>query len=74
MNCNESLERLYQYLDSDLEKAPRGEIEKHLERCRHCWDRFEFEKKLIERFKSSCCREKCPDSLRRRIQALLEKY
>lgn len=74
MNCTGSLEKLYQYLDGDLDKAPKGDIEKHLKRCLECWDRFEFEKRLIERFKASCCKEVCPDTLRRRIQSLLEKY
>ena len=44
MNCKESLKKLYEFLDNDLDKVPRSEIEKHLDRCRRCWDHFEFEK------------------------------
>ena len=74
MNCKESLEKLYEFIDGDLAKAPAGELEKHLDRCRHCWDRFEFEKQLMKRIKSCCCKDLCPDSLRQRIQSLLDKF
>jgi mycothiol system anti-sigma-R factor len=74
MNCKESLKKLYDFLDKELGTAPMGEIEKHLDCCRHCWDRFEFEKQLKALFKKSCCKEACPDALKRRIQSLLEKY
>ena len=74
MNCRESLKKLYEFLDGDLEKVSRREMKKHLDRCRHCWDRIEFEKKLKALLKKSCCKECCPDTLRLRIEALLKKY
>ena len=74
MNCRESLKKLYDFLDGELDKVPKSEIKKHLDACRHCWDRFEFEKRLKELIKKSCCKEACPDTLKRRVKALLEKY
>jgi mycothiol system anti-sigma-R factor len=74
MNCEESFEMLFQYIDKDMDSLTIQEIEVHLKHCRPCWDRFEFEKKLKERFRKSCCKEPCPDSLLHRIKALLEKY
>jgi mycothiol system anti-sigma-R factor len=74
MNCKESLEKLYEFLDGDLAQAPAGELEKHLDRCRHCWDRFEFEKKLLLRVKTSCCKECCPERLLKRIKSLLDLF
>ena len=73
MNCKEALEKIYEFLDKDG-SVPVSEIEKHLDCCRHCWDRFEFEKRLKERIKSSCCKESCTESLRIRIKALFQKY
>jgi mycothiol system anti-sigma-R factor len=73
MNCREALAKIYEFLDRE-DSAPLSEIEKHLDRCRHCWDRFEFEKKLKALVKKSCCKEVCPDTLKRRVKALLEKY
>jgi mycothiol system anti-sigma-R factor len=74
MNCRESLQKLYEFLDGELEKVPMSEIEMHLNNCRPCWDRFEFEKQLIAVIKKRCCKETCSDQLRKRVQSLLEKY
>jgi mycothiol system anti-sigma-R factor len=74
MNCRESLQKLYEFLDGQMENVPMSEIKKHLDCCRHCWDHFEFEKQLKAMLKKSCCKEVCPDTLRKRIESLLEKY
>ena len=34
------------YLDAELLGEPQREIEQHLERCRSCFSRVEFEKRL----------------------------
>lgn len=73
MDCKEAFEKLYAYLDRDCASCSMEEIEVHLKICRGCWDRFEFEKKLKERVKTSCC-EDLPASLLSRIKQLLEKY
>jgi mycothiol system anti-sigma-R factor len=74
MNCEEWFEKLYQYLDRDLDGTTIQEIEVHLEHCRPCWDRAAFERKLKERLQKSCCKETCTESLRARVKAILEKY
>lgn len=74
MNCEESFEVLYQFLDKDMDGNTLQQVELHLKFCRPCWDRFEFEKKLKERFRNSCHKEPCPDSLLKRVKALLDKY
>ena len=74
MNCKESLQKLYEFLDGEMEKMSSAQIEQHLDWCRGCWDRFEFEKRLKERLKKSCSKESCSDTLRNRIKSLLEKY
>ena len=74
MNCNESFELLYRYIDRDCDGITIQEIEIHLKACRPCWDRYEFERLLIARVKESCHKETCADSLKKRIRALLEKY
>jgi mycothiol system anti-sigma-R factor len=73
MNCREALAKIYEFLDRDG-SVPLQEIEKHLDCCRHCWDRFEFEKQLKALVKKTCSKATCPESLKSRIKALLEKY
>ncbi len=74
MNCNEWIAQLYLILDKEMEENVWQDVEAHMKLCRPCWDRFEFEMRLKERVKSSCCKESCTESLRLRIVALFEKY
>jgi mycothiol system anti-sigma-R factor len=73
MNCREALAKIYEFLDKDG-TIPLKEIETHLDWCRPCWDRFEFEKQLKALVQKSCCKETCPDSLKEKIKTILEKY
>jgi mycothiol system anti-sigma-R factor len=73
LNCQESFEMLYRFLDDDLDGVSYTDVEYHLKLCRPCWDRFEFEKMLKARFKKSC-NEPLPETLVNRIKSLLEKY
>ena len=74
MNCCESFELLYRFIDGDMDGVTVQEVEIHLKHCRPCWDRYEFEKMLKSRLKSSCHKETCSESLLKRIKSLLEKY
>jgi anti-sigma factor (TIGR02949 family) len=44
MNCRETLKRFYEYLDRELPEVEAREVAEHLERCRTCFDRAEFER------------------------------
>lgn len=46
IDCEEALRRLAEYLDGELEPGSGREVEKHLQRCRSCYSRSEFEMRL----------------------------
>ena len=73
INCEEALRRLAEYLDAELLGESSREMEQHLERCRSCFSRVEFEKRL-----KSCTaelrREAVPPDLDRRIRALVDTF
>jgi anti-sigma factor (TIGR02949 family) len=46
IDCEEAIRRLAEYLDRELEAAPRASVEEHLEVCRSCYSRAEFEQRL----------------------------
>ena len=73
MNCQEWYDKLYQILDRDLDDTLWRDLNAHMKECQSCWDRFEFEKTIKERLKSSCCKESCTESLVIRIKALFKK-
>ena len=46
LNCEEALRYLAAYLDGELEDATDRDVESHLARCRSCYSRADFEKRM----------------------------
>lgn len=46
INCDEALRLLAAFLDRELYFDDRGDVERHLEACRSCFSRAEFERRL----------------------------
>jgi len=47
-HCREMLSKLYEYLDGELSASDREQVLAHLEACRPCLNRFEFERLFHE--------------------------
>lgn len=70
ISCEEALRRLFDYLDRELEPHAHGEMEQHLRRCRSCFSRTEFERRLKQRLRESA-QESVPERLQARVKRLL---
>lgn len=46
MTCGEAVERLWAYLEGDLEGVDRQRLEEHLAFCRRCCGELEFAEEL----------------------------
>lgn len=46
LTCEEALRFLAAYLDGQLEDVAEREVESHLTRCRSCYSRADFERRL----------------------------
>jgi mycothiol system anti-sigma-R factor len=67
VDCGEILQRVYVFIDNELEDASSDEIRQHLEECAPCLDQYDLEravKKLVHR---SCGSDRAPDSLREKV-------
>ena len=73
IDCEEALRRLFEYLDAELHAEPRHEMEQHLERCRGCFSRLEFEKRL-KAYTAELGREPVPPALEARIHHVLDSF
>jgi anti-sigma factor (TIGR02949 family) len=51
IDCEEALRRLAEYLDHELGDGLEAEVEQHLETCRSCFSRAEFERGLKSRLR-----------------------
>ncbi len=72
--CREALERAYLFLDGEgLTNDERDEIERHLDECAPCFERYGVEREvghLIGRLRGT---DPCPERLRTRVLSLLEE-
>ena len=51
--CREAVERLWQYLDRNLERRQEEELEQHLGLCRHCCGELELSKQVRAKLATS---------------------
>ncbi len=73
ISCEDAIKRVFDYIDGELHGKPREELEHHLEACRHCFDRVQFERALKSRL-SSLKVDSNPEALRARIETLLDRF
>ena len=62
--CAHVLERVYEFLDHEIDDATGDEIRAHLTECEPCLDRFDVEQAVKSLVKRCCGNEKAPDRLR----------
>jgi mycothiol system anti-sigma-R factor len=74
VGCDETIERLYFYLDGELTEERRVEITQHLDLCGPCVGAYGFETEL-RKVIASRCRDHVPDELLTRVaEALREEH
>ncbi|MEX2117916.1 MAG: zf-HC2 domain-containing protein [Bacteroidota bacterium] len=73
ISCEQAIKLVFNYIDDELRGKRRGELEHHLETCRHCFDRVEFEKLLKSRLRQLKVGGNSKN-LRSRIDALLGQF
>jgi len=73
LSCEEVIEQLFTYLDGELDHVHSEAIGRHLEHCRDCFSRAQFEERLRQRIRESAMTQ-APDRLRNRVKWLLDRY
>jgi mycothiol system anti-sigma-R factor len=71
LTCEESLARVYEYLDGELDAAEHEAVRRHVEKCRNCYPHFDFERLFLDYVHEIGAGE-CPNpELGRRVRELL---
>lgn len=73
INCDEALRLLAAYLDHELHFTERDGVERHLQICRSCFSRAEFERRLKAEI-SRLGREEITSAFEQRIRRLLGSF
>lgn len=73
ISCDEVIERLLEFLDQELDTDAQSAIARHMEACRACFSRAEFERRLRARV-AQTGEVSAPESLRRRVRTIIDRY
>jgi mycothiol system anti-sigma-R factor len=74
VNCKDCLDRMWQYIDGELDMASTDELQRHLAQCRECFSEAEFERQLKAMVRRACGAERAPERLRERLTKILEMF
>ena len=66
-DCEHVLERVYEFLDNELDDASGDAIRKHLADCEPCLDTFDVEQAVRSLVHRCCGNETAPTRLRAKI-------
>lgn len=72
-SCEDALRLLAAHLDCELEAPVNAEVERHLQVCRSCYSRAEFEKRLKASL-SELGREDIRPELADRVRTLIRSF
>ncbi|MDH5772058.1 MAG: mycothiol system anti-sigma-R factor [Rhodospirillaceae bacterium] len=73
LDCKEVVKKIFEYLDGELDEHTHADIEHHMDHCRSCFSRAEFEAELKNKVKNNA-EEKAPDELKNRIDKLIGNF
>ena len=73
LSCEQILQGIWEYLDREMGPEDVAHVQKHLDLCRSCFSRLEFEKRLREAIRTKTLHS-CPEKVKNRIKRILEQF
>jgi mycothiol system anti-sigma-R factor len=71
--CVEVLEKVYLYLDSEVDAHDLGAIRQHLDECGPCLRQYGLEEKVNQLVARCCGQERAPDALKTKVLARIQQ-
>ena len=73
MTCDEALRLLAGFLDGELDGVSQAAVERHLDLCRGCYSRAEFERRLKAEI-GRLGREDVPSGFESRVRGIIDSF
>jgi len=73
MTCDEALRLLAVFLDGELHGGSHAAVARHLEVCRSCYSRAEFERRLKAEL-GRLRQEEIPSGFQARVRSMLDSF
>lgn len=65
-DCSEVLDRVFYFIDNELEDADHSEIQHHLDECGPCLQKYDLER-TVKALVARSCSEHAPETLRDKV-------
>ena len=72
-DCAGAMDRLFDFLDGELDAESESQLRTHLEKCAPCFERAGFERRFLEAVQAARESEKCPEKVRARVLNALRR-
>jgi mycothiol system anti-sigma-R factor len=72
-DCSEVLDRVYEYLDGELDAFAVGKISQHLDECAPCLSEYDLDVVLKQLVRRTCGGDCAPEELRTRIMLTIRE-
>jgi mycothiol system anti-sigma-R factor len=66
-DCSTARERLYLFLDHEIDSASCAEIQQHIEACSSCLSEYDVER-IVKSLVHRSCAERAPETLVQKVQ------
>jgi mycothiol system anti-sigma-R factor len=71
--CSDVLERVYTYLDGELDESGCADIRQHLSECGDCLEEYGLEKVVKQLVAKHCGCDPVPEDLRAKVMTRIEQ-
>lgn len=65
-DCEQALDKLYLFIDQEIDTASCAEIQTHIDECTSCLSEYDLER-VVKSLVSRSCSEVAPDPLREKV-------
>lgn len=73
ISCSEAAEKVYEYLDGELDSERAREVRCHVEQCRRCYPMYNWEQMFLDFVRENADRAEANPELREKVEALLDR-
>lgn len=73
VSCREAVERVYEYLDGEMEPERAEEIRCHIQQCERCYPMYDWERMFLEFVGERAARPEINLKLRLKVESMLDR-
>lgn len=73
ISCQEAAEKVYEYLDGELEGETNEQVREHIAMCKRCYPYFNFERIFLDHIRGQGHRAEKSEALEKKVLRMLSE-